>query len=120
MDGISYSAQFKTTMNLPLDFTLQFSCRYRGPSYWGQTRFDQNVSGEIALRKSFFRKKLDVGLRVRDLFHTQQWNSTVTGEGFTNYNKSRTKNSTALYVTLTYKFNEGAENRNQRPPRQPM
>ncbi len=120
VEGISYSAQFNTTMNLPLDFTLQFTCRYRGPSYWGQTRFDQNVSGEIALRKSFFKKKLDVGLRVRDLFHTQQWNSTVTGEGFTNYNKSRTKNSTALYVTLTYKFNEGAENRNQRPPRQPM
>ena len=83
-------------------------------------RFDQNVIGEIALRKSFFKKKLNVGLRVRDLFHTQQWNSTVVGEGFTNYNKSRTKNSTALYVTLTYKFNEGVENRSQRPPHPPM
>ena len=120
VEGISYSAQFNTTMNLPLDFTLQFTCRYRGPSYWGQTRFDQNVIGEIALRKSFFKKKLNVGLRVRDLFHTQQWNSTVVGEGFTNYNKSRTKNSTALYVTLTYKFNEGVENRSQRPPHPPM
>ncbi len=121
-EGLSYSAQFNTTMNLPLDFTLQLTCRYRGPSYWGQTRFDQNVVGEIALRKSFLKNKLSVGLRVRDLFHTMQWNSTVTGDGFRTYSKSRTKNSTALYVTLTYKFNEGVdESRNrQRQPRPPM
>ncbi len=108
-EGISYNLRFNTTMNLPLDFVVQLSCRYSGPSYWGQTRFDQSVAGELAVRKTFFQKKLNVGLRVSDLFHTQQWNSTITGEGFVSYNKRRPKNSTALYVTLTYKINKGEE-----------
>lgn len=110
-EGLSYSAQFNTTMNLPLSFVLQFTCRYRGPSYWAQTRFDHNVVGEIALRKSFLKNRLSVGLRVRDLFHTQQWNSTVTGEGFVSERKNRPKNSTALYVTVSYKINKGNDER---------
>lgn len=109
--GMSYSANFNTTMNLPLDFVLQLSCRYRGPSYWGQTRFDQNISAELAVRKSFLKKTLNLNLRVSDLFHTMQWNNTVTGDGFTTYRIRRPKNSTALYVTLTYKINKGVENR---------
>lgn len=113
-EGISYSAQLNTTVNLPLDFTLQFSCRYRGPSYWGQTKFDQNVSGELALRKSFLKKRLNLNLRVRDLFHTMQWNRTVTGDGFVSYNKRRPKNSTALYVSLTYKINQGEQKQRRR------
>ena len=113
-EGISYRAQLSTTVNLPLDFTLQFSCRYRGPSYWGQTRFDQNVSGELAVRKSFLQKRLNLNLRVQDLFHTQQWNRTVTGEGFVSYSKRRPKNSTALYVSLTYKINQGEQKQGRR------
>ncbi|MCM1041990.1 MAG: TonB-dependent receptor [Bacteroides sp.] len=108
-EGISYNLRFNTTMNLPLDFVVQLSCRYSGPSYWGQTKFDQSVSGELAVRKNFLKKKLNVGLRVSDLFHTQQWNRTVTGEGFVSYNKRRPKNSTALYVTLSYKINKGED-----------
>ena len=114
-EGLSYSAQLNTTVNLPLDFILQFSCRYRGPSYWGQTRFDQNVSGELALRKSFLKKRLSLNLRVQDLFHTQQWNRTVSGDGFVSYNKRRPKNSTALYVSLTYKINQGEEKQRRKP-----
>ena len=98
-----------------MDFILQFSCRYRGPSYWGQTRFDQNVSGELALRKSFLKKRLSLNLRVQDLFHTQQWNRTVSGDGFVSYNKRRPKNSTALYVSLTYKINQGEEKQRRKP-----
>ncbi|MDE7072347.1 MAG: outer membrane beta-barrel family protein, partial [Bacteroidales bacterium] len=113
-EGLSYSAQFNTTMNLPLDFTVQLSCRYRGPSYWGQTKFDQNVSGELAVRKTFLKKTLNLGLRVSDLFHTQQWNNTVTGDGFISHQKRRPKNSTALYVTLTYKINQGEQKQRNR------
>ncbi|MDE5609139.1 MAG: TonB-dependent receptor [Bacteroidales bacterium] len=112
-EGLSYNVRFNTTMNLPLAFTLQFTCRYNGPSYWAQTKFDWNVSGEIALRKSFFQKRLNVGLRVSDLFHTQRWNSTVTGEGFVSQRKSRAKNSTALYITASYKINKGFQERNR-------
>ncbi|MDE6493393.1 MAG: TonB-dependent receptor [Bacteroidales bacterium] len=113
-EGLSYSAQFNTTMNLPLDFTVQLSCRYRGPSYWGQTKFDQNVSGELAVRKTFLKKTLNLGLRVSDLFHTQQWNNTVTGDGFISHQKRKPKNSTALYVTLTYKINQGEQKQRNR------
>lgn len=112
-EGLSYNVRFNTTMNLPLAFTLQFTCRYNGPSYWAQTKFDWNVSGEIALRKSFFNKSLNVGLRVSDLFHTQRWNSTVTGEGFVSQRKRRAKNSTALYITASYKINKGFQERNR-------
>lgn len=112
-EGLSYNVRFNTTMNLPLAFTLQFTCRYNGPSYWAQTKWDWNVAGEIALRKSFLQKRLNVGLRVSDLFHTRRWNSTVTGEGFVSQRKSRAKNSTALYVTVSYKINKGFQDRSR-------
>lgn len=112
-EGLSYNVRFNTTMNLPLAFTLQFTCRYNGPSYWAQTKFDWNVAGEIALRKSFLQKRLNIGLRVSDLFHTQRWNSTVTGEGFISQRKRRAKNSTALYITASYKINKGFQERSR-------
>lgn len=115
--GLSYQARLNTTMNLPLDFTLQLSCRYRGPSYWGQTMFDHNVSGELAVRKAFFKRRLNIGLRVSDLFHTQQWNSNTLGEGFISERKSKPKNSTALYVTINYKINQGASDQKNGPSR---
>lgn len=117
MQGLSYQAKLNTTMNLPLDFTVQLSCRYRGPSYWGQTMFNHNVTGELAVRKAFFKRRLNVGLRVSDLFHTQQWNSTVTGDGFITERTNKPKNSTALFITLNYKINQGSKHQEtQRPP----
>lgn len=117
MQGLSYQAKLNTTMNLPLDFTVQLSCRYRGPSYWGQTMFNHNVTGELAIRKAFFKRRLNVGLRVSDLFHTQQWNSTVTGDGFITERTNKPKNSTALFITLNYKINQGSKHQEtKRPP----
>ncbi|MEG1498121.1 MAG: TonB-dependent receptor [Bacteroidales bacterium] len=106
-ESLSYNLRFNTTFNLPLSFIIQFSCNYRGPNYWGQTRMSPNIAAELAVRKSFFKNRFNVGLRVSDLFHTQQFNRTTVGNGFETINKRKPYRSTAVFLTLSYKINQG-------------
>lgn len=113
-EGLSYQLRFNTTFSLKHDLNLQLSCRYRGPNYFGQTYMMPNFSAELAARKGFFKNRFTVGLRISDLFHTMRFNNRVTGSNFVTENRRRPLRSTAAYLTLSYKINQGLK-RSQRP-----
>ncbi len=115
--GLSYQARFNTSFALKHNLNLQFSCQYRGPNYFGQTYMAPNFSGELAARKGFFKNRFTVGLRVSDVFHTMQFNRTTKGNSFVTENHRRPRRSTAVYLSLSYKINQGLK-RSQRPERQ--
>ncbi len=115
-EGLSYQLRFNTTFSLKHDINLQLSCRYRGPNYFGQTYMAPNFSAELAARKGFFKNRFTVGLRISDLCHTMRFNNTVTGSNFVTENHRRPLRSTAAYLTLSYKINQGLK-RSQRPIR---
>ncbi|MDE7149824.1 MAG: TonB-dependent receptor [Bacteroidales bacterium] len=117
-EGLSYQLRFNTTFSFKHDLNLQLSCRYRGPNYFGQTYMAPNFSAELAARKGFFKNRFTVGLRVSDLFHTMRFNNTVTGSNFVTENRRRPLRSTAAYLTLSYKINQGLK-RSQRPAQRP-
>ncbi len=105
-EGYSYNVRWNNTLTLPLQFTVQLSASYRGPEYWGQTKFDARFVSDIAIRKSFLNRKLTVGLRLSDIFNTRQFNRFVTGSNFEQYSIRKSASSRALYITLQYNINE--------------
>lgn len=115
--GLNYQARFNTSFSLKHNINLQFSCRYAGPEYFGQIYRAPNFSGELAARKGFFKNRFTVGLRVSDVFHTMQFNRTTTGSNFVTESHRRPRRSTAVYLSLSYKINQGLK-RSQRPERQ--
>ena len=113
-EGLSYQLRFNTTFSFKYDINLQLSCHYRGPNYFGQTYMAPNFSAELAARKGFFKNRFTVGLRISDLCHTMRFDNTVTGSNFVTENHRRPKRSTAAFLTLSYKINQGLK-RSQRP-----
>lgn len=113
-EGLSYQFRFNTSFSLPLDISLQFSCRYRGPNYYGQTLMEPNFSAEIAARKGFLKNRLSLGLRISDIFHTMGSTRTTTGSNFVTVSKRSPLRSTAAFITLSYKINQGLKKGQQR------
>jgi outer membrane receptor protein involved in Fe transport len=113
-EGYSYNVRWNNTLNLPLQFTVQFSTSYRGPEYWGQTQMDARFDADIALRKSFLNRKLVVGLRLSDIFNTRQFNRFVTGNNFEQYSIRKSASSRALYLTVTYNINQAFRERQRK------
>ncbi|MDR1973689.1 MAG: TonB-dependent receptor [Bacteroidales bacterium] len=105
-EGYSYNVRWNNTLTLPLDFTVQLSASYRGPMYFGQTVIDAQFNSDIAIRKSFLKRKIVVGLRLSDIANTRQFNRFVVGNNFESYN-IRKMNSRALFLTFTYNINQG-------------
>ncbi|MEG1762765.1 MAG: outer membrane beta-barrel family protein, partial [Bacteroidales bacterium] len=106
-EGYSYNVRFNTNFTLPKFFYIQASCNYRGPSYWGQSEMRPFVVAEVAIRKGFFKNTFTVGLRLSDIFNTSMHNSITRGDGFETTDHNKPLYSRALYLTLSYKINQG-------------
>lgn len=106
-EGLSYNAKFNTTFSLPLNFTIQLACQYRGPRYSGQTEYHGFFYADLAVRKSFFKNKFNVGLRFSDMFNTRLYSNTTIGDGFVTTFERKPYRSQAIFVTLSYKINQG-------------
>lgn len=106
-EGYSYSLRLNTNFTLPQFFYIQASFNYRGPSYWGQMEMLPFFGAEVAIRKGFFKNAFTVGLRFSDIFNSSRHNSITRGEGFETYSYMKPLASRAVYLTLSYKINQG-------------
>jgi outer membrane cobalamin receptor len=106
-EGYSYSARLNSTMNLPKNIVVQFTARFNGPRFRGQTEMKPNWGTELAIRKSFNKNKWSVGLRLSDMFNTQKWDSYTYGADFETDSYRKMLTSRALYLSVSYKINQG-------------
>ncbi len=113
-EGLSYSFKANSNMSFPSNFNIQLSFNFRGPQYRGQSKQEANFSSELALRKGFMKNKWNVGLRLSDIFNTQEFNNFTTGNGFTTESNNKRLNSRALYFTIGYNFNTNGNGRSQK------
>ncbi len=112
-EGYSYSFRVNSAMNFPQNLSVQVSGRFNGPRYRGQEEMLPNWGAEIAIRKGFNKNKWSVGLRVSDIFNTQKWGSTTQGADFVTNSERKMLTSRALYVSVSYKINQGARPQKQ-------
>lgn len=107
--GYTWNTKFLATVKmwLGLELSMVYNYNSKRPIVDGFIEPMQNF--DISIKKVFLDKKLDMSMRVSDLFNTQKFqiNTANTGysQNFTNKRESR-----VAYLTLTYRFGNQMEN----------
>ncbi len=85
-------------------FTLQLDMSYTGPSFDGQGKLDKMFETGIALKKSFFKRKLFATVNVRDVFQTSNYHRYIKNELYTSdFNYYR--QTPIVTFSLSYRLN---------------
>jgi outer membrane receptor protein involved in Fe transport len=110
----SYTAKLSSNVFLPNSFMIQLTGFYRGPMVTAQGEMKPMFSTDIAVKKDFFKNKISVNLRLSDIFKTMKF-------GMKNYSSTsvvdmtRKFDSRVLYLSVSYKINEGLKQKGKKP-----
>jgi hypothetical protein len=103
---LSYTLQSNHTLKLPGDLRFEMNLQYHGPSAYGLYHMAANHRVDVALKKSFFGKKVDVTLKANDLFKGFRyvWTTDIAGNvnEFDQYFRIRN-----VGLSLRYNFSKG-------------
>ncbi len=101
--SFSWDASIMGSFMFSSTFTGQVMARYRSPRVLAQGTTVGNYTIDLGLRKTFFDRKLNVSLNVRDLLNSRRRSSETWGSGF--WEKAESYWSGRTYgLTLTYNF----------------
>ncbi len=67
---------------------------------------------DISLKKVFLDKKLDMSMRVSDLFNSQKFQINAANTGYTQ-NLAFKRESRVAYLTITYRFGNQKDNQHK-------
>jgi outer membrane receptor protein involved in Fe transport len=109
----NWNTRFTPSFKLKHDFQIQFMGVYRSPTVTVQGSRKGFFYTNLALRKDFLDKKLNVIVSARDLFRTAKWDMISSGTGF--YNHSTFQRQSPI---ITFSINYFINNYKQRPNRQ--
>jgi hypothetical protein len=102
----TYTLQSNQTLKLPGDVKMELNLLYQSPAANGLYRMDAMARVDLAFKKSFFKKKLDLTLKGNDLFKTYQfhWTTDINGNvnDFDQYFRFQN-----IQVSLRYNFSKG-------------
>jgi iron complex outermembrane receptor protein len=100
------SIQSAHTILLPKDFRFEVNFIYQGPSAYGLYSISPRTRLDLALRKSFLKKKLDVTLNIVDVYKgvRLKFNTRINGNinDFDQYLRARFTG-----ITFRYNFSKG-------------
>lgn len=112
--GFTWNVRVMANIMIMRDFTGQITANYSSPRVIAQGRNEANYSIDLGLRKSFFNRKLNINLTVRDLLNSRRWKSTTFGNGFEQHSESYW-HGRSIGITASYNFgNMNPTKRNQR------
>jgi hypothetical protein len=105
-DQLFYMLQSNHTIQLPKAFRMELNVLYRGPAASGLYHMAPMSRVDIALKRSFFNKKLDLTLNGNDLFKGYRflWTTDIAGNvnEFNQYFRFR-----SVGFTVRYNFSKG-------------
>ena len=100
------SGKFTSFMNLPKDWTIQFSGQYRAPFMDLQTDMLASYWADLAVKKDILDKRATVNLRIGDVFCTGGFGHNTENEQMYRYARSK-RMSPSISLGFTYKINNG-------------
>ena len=105
-DQLFYMIQSNHTIQLPKDIRMEVNMMYRGPAANGLYIMASMHRVDVALKKSFLKKKLDLTVNGNDLFKGMRylWTTDINGNinDFDQYFRFR-----SIGATLRYNFSRG-------------
>lgn len=108
-----WTVRFSTNAAIPDIFDVQLMYFYMGKQVSPDGEINPFQNFNISLQKSFFDKKLVLGLRVNDLFNQQKFNRYTSDENYSQHIFQKT-NSRAAFLTLTFNFGENGNSLSKR------
>ncbi|RMG59791.1 MAG: TonB-dependent receptor [Bacteroidetes bacterium] len=112
-EGLAWQVQALSNFRLPKDVMIQVSGQYRAPRPLLQGEMRPVGWVDVALRKSFFKRKAALTLRVSDVFNTLDYTLLLAGPGF-DQTRYRKRESQIAYLTFSYRFGKPVR-RQERP-----
>ncbi len=112
----NWNTRFTPSFRFKHDFQIQFMGAYRSPTVTVQGSRKGFFYTNLALRKDFFKKKLNLTLSARDLFKTAKWDMISSGTKF--YSHSTFQRQSPIFkFSVTYFLNNynKKKNRQQQP-----
>ncbi len=102
-DNYSWTMRANSFMTFfkKLEFQLVFN--YRGAMVTPQGTMNPGYNVDAALKTDIIKNKFSVGLRMTDIFNTQQFKGVQAGEGFS-FTHIRKRESQILFLNITYKL----------------
>lgn len=102
-EGSSWRGNIRSTFTVSNLFDIEVYYNYSGRRI-NANGFNQPVNYlDIAIRRSFFDKKLSVSVRAEDIFKTKKWEGESSGAGFRNYYTSEWE-SRLFNISISYRF----------------
>ncbi len=105
-DQLFYMFQSNHTIQLPKDIRMEVSMMYRGPAANGLYIMASMHRVDVAFKRSFLKKKLDLTINGNDLFKGMRylWTTDINGNvnDFDQYFRFR-----SIGATLRYNFSRG-------------
>ena len=105
-DQLFYMLQSNHTIQLPKQFRMELNLLYRGPAASGLYHMAAMSRVDIAFKRSFLKKKLDLSVNANDLFKGYRflWTTDIAGNvnEFDQYMRFRN-----VGLTLRYNFSRG-------------
>jgi len=108
----NWNLRLSNTFKPEQTFRIQFDAMYNSPSITATGTRSAMAFTSLAVKKSFFNRKLDLGVSVIDIFDTAKMD--MEGSGSTYYTDYEfDMKSPYLQFTLTYLFNNYKQERNR-------
>lgn len=106
------SGKFSSYMNLPKDWTIQFSGQYFAPWLDLQTTMFSSYWFDLAVKKDVLQKRGTVNLRIGDMFATGGWGHETHTEQLDRLVYGR-RISPTVTVGFSYKINNGLKQKSR-------
>lgn len=106
----AWRTRFTTNAAIPALFDVQLTYFFFGKQYNSQGTIDPFQMLNLAVQKSFFDKKLTVGIRVQDLLNQQKFRRIVSEADFSQTIFQKTNTRTAfLFISLNFGEQNGSK-----------
>ncbi len=109
----AWSARISSNAAIPDLFDVQLTYFYYGKQETAQGSMDPFQTMNLSIQKSFFDKKLTIGLRINDLLNQQKFYRIASGSDFYQSLYQKT-NSRAVFFTITFNFGEQLNSKSQK------
>lgn len=112
-NSFGWNARLNNQFKFKNNWEAQLSGFVRGPRFTGQANMKTFYMFDVAVKKSFFDKKLEVSLRARNLFNTGVFKIDFQDDAY-EFNMERRREGMVVYLGLTWKLSGDYKEKRQR------
>lgn len=102
-EDFSWNARMLANFMLSKTLSGQITGKYNSPTVIAQGTRSENYSIDFGIRKSFFDKKFNLALSIKDVLNTEKNESTTSTDNFNQY-YSASHSAPEYRLTATYNF----------------